>query len=120
MKSVLIIEDHELNMKLLKESLSRRSYNVLEARSGKKGIEIAAASTPDLVLMDINMPDINGVDVLKEIRSLPTMANKPVIAVTAYVMYGDKERFLKEGFDDFIPKPVDLIMLFEKVKQYLD
>lgn len=115
MKKILVIEDNELNMKFIREVLRRRGYTILEAFDGADGVALAEQALPDLILMDINMPHMGGIAALKKIKQIAPLENTPVIALTAYAMEGDREKFIKEGFDDYIAKPISIGVLMEAV-----
>lgn len=119
MKKVLIIEDNELNMKFIREVLRRRSYTVIEAYDGEDGVALALQALPDLILMDINMPHMGGVAALKKIKQMAPLQHTPVIALTAYAMEGDREKFINEGFIDYIAKPISIGILMETVERIL-
>ena len=115
---VLVVEDNERNMKLLRDVLAAAGYRTLEAASGQEAIELATEHLPDLVLMDLRLPDIDGVEALGRLRADERTASIPVLAVTAQAMHGDRERFLAAGFDDYIAKPVDVAGLVGTVREY--
>jgi len=117
---VLVVEDNELSMKLLRDVLTATGYRTLEATTGGRAVELAAEHAPDLVLMDIQLPDIDGVEALIRLRSDERTASIPVLAVTAYAMQGDHERFLAAGFDDYISKPVNVVELIGTVRQHCE
>jgi two-component system, cell cycle response regulator DivK len=119
-EQVLVVEDNEMSMKLLRDVLRATGYRTLEATTGGHGIELANAHEPALVLMDIHLPDIDGVEVLSRLRTNERTASIPVLAVTAQAMYGDHERFLAAGFDDHISKPVDIVALVGVVRRHCD
>lgn len=119
-KTVLIVEDNELNMKLFHDLLEAHGYGVLEARNGAEALESARAHTPDLILMDIQLPEISGLQVTQEIIKDEALADIPVIAVTAFAMKGDEERIRAGGCRDYIAKPISVVDFLEKVKRYLD
>ena len=108
MKTVLIVEDNEKNMKLARDVLQAKGYATLEAVNGEDGVQLALAHLPDLVLMDIQLPDINGFEAFARIRADPDAARIPVAAFTASVTVGDRSRITDAGFDAFIGKPVNL------------
>ena len=105
---ILVVEDNEKNMKLFRDVLSATGYRTLEATTGGEAVELATEQAPDLVLMDIQMPDIDGVEALRRLRADERTAAIPVLAVTAQAMQGDRERFLAEGFDGYLSKPVNV------------
>ncbi len=108
MSLVLIVEDNERNLKLVRDVLGFAGFDVLEARDAEAGIELARAQTPDVVLMDINLPGMNGFEALAALRADALTASIPVLAVTAYAMTDDRARILAAGFDGYVEKPVDV------------
>lgn len=119
-KTVLIVEDNELNMKLFHDLLEAHGYNVIEARNGHEGYEFAKENQPDLILMDIQLPEVSGLDVTRRIKEDANLAHIPVVAVTAFAMKGDEERIRAGGCEDYIAKPISVSSFLEKVKRYLD
>lgn len=117
-KVVLCIEDNFLNRRLVRKILSSRGYRVLEAEDGQKGWEIVQQLKPPLVLMDINLPKIDGEEVTKRIKADPTLKHIPIIALTASAMRGDRERFLAAGCDDYLSKPIQPLDLLDKVAKH--
>jgi two-component system cell cycle response regulator DivK len=117
---VLVVEDNEKNMKLFRDVLLATGYRTQEATTGEQAVELAAEHAPDLVLMDIQLPDIDGVEVLSRLRADERTASIPVLAVTAQAMHGDRERFLAAGFDGYISKPVSVVELVDTVRQHCD
>ena len=115
---VLIVEDNERNMKLFRDVLAVSGYRTLEATTGSLAIELAQRHIPDVVLMDVQLPDLDGVEALRRIRSDARTAYVPVVAVTAQAMDGDRERFLRAGFDGYLQKPVDVRELLGVVRSY--
>ncbi|MEM6415907.1 MAG: response regulator [Pseudomonadota bacterium] len=118
-KTVLIVEDNELNMKLFHDLLEAHGYAVAEARTGSEAIEKARSVRPDLILMDIQLPEISGLKVTQEIINDSALKDIPIIAVTAFAMKGDEERILAGGCRDYIAKPIAVVDFLEKVKRYL-
>jgi two-component system cell cycle response regulator DivK len=117
---VLVVEDNEKNMKLFRDVLQATGYTPLEASSGEEALALAAASAPALVLMDIQLPDIDGSEALRRLREDERTAGIPVLALTAQAMAGDRERFLAAGFDGYLSKPVDIPELVATVRRYCD
>jgi two-component system, cell cycle response regulator DivK len=115
---VLVVEDNERNMKLVRDILVAAGYRTLEATSGQEAVDLATEHLPALVLMDLRLPDIDGVEALSRLRADERTASIPVLAVTAQAMYGDRERFLAAGFDDYVSKPVDVRGLVETVREH--
>ena len=117
---ILVVEDNEKNMKLFRDVLKATGYRTLEATTGGEAVELATEQAPDLVLMDIQMPDVDGVEALRRLRADERTAAIPVLAVTAQAMQGDREHFLAEGFDGYLSKPVNVRELIGTVRQYCD
>ena len=117
---VLVVEDNEKNMKLFRDVLQVTGYRTLEATTGAQAVELAAEQAPNLVLMDIRLPDIDGVEALSRLRADERTASIPVLAVTAQAMQGDNERFLALGFDGYVSKPVNVIELLATVRRHCD
>src|SRR6185312_8916446 len=115
---ILIVEDNETNMKLFRDVLMANGHRTLEATTGGQAVEVAIAHCPDLVLMDIQLPDIGGVEALGRLRADERTASLPVVALTAQAMDGDRERFLAAGFNGYVSKPVNVSDLIATVKQY--
>ena len=115
---VLVVEDNEKNMKLFRDVLQASGYRLLEATTGERAMELAAEHQPNLVLMDIQLPDIDGVEALGRLRADARTASIPVVALTAQAMHGDRERFLDAGFDAYISKPVDIVEFVRTVKEH--
>lgn len=116
---ILCVEDNPQNMRLVRKILKHSGYEVLEAEDGTTGFNVAEGETPDLILMDINLPDIDGLEVTKMIKARPDLQHIPIIALTANAMYGDEERCLAAGCDGYISKPVSKALLVEKVASFL-
>jgi two-component system, cell cycle response regulator DivK len=117
---ILLVEDNEKNMKLLRDVLRKAGYETLEATTGLRAVEVAIEHVPDIVLMDVQLPDIDGVETLGRLRADRRTASIPVLALTAQAMHGDRERFLAAGFDRYIAKPVDIVALVHTVHEYCD
>ena len=117
---ILIVEDNEKNMKLFRDILGATGYRTLEAVSGERAVELARSHGPDLVLMDIQLPGIDGVEALARLRADGRTARVPVLALTAQAMEGDHERFLAAGFDAYVSKPVDIAELVATVRRHCD
>ena len=105
---ILVVEDNEKNMKLFRDVLAATGYRTLEATTGGEAVDLATHRAPDLVLMDIQLPDMDGVEALSRLRADGRTASIPVLALTAQAMHGDRERFLGAGFDGYITKPIDI------------
>ena len=119
MTRILYIEDNPENRLLMRRVLMAEGYEVDEAFDGASGLEKAAASPPDLILMDINLPELDGYEVTARLKQLPNMAGVPVIAVTANVMKGDREKTLAAGCDGYIQKPIDIDLLPSQIESFL-
>jgi len=120
MKTILIVEDNEKNMKLARDILRAKGYDTLEAVNGLDGVRLALQYKPDLVLMDIQLPDINGIEAFQRIRADPSTASVPVVAFTASVTVNDRSRIGEAGFSGFIGKPINLKEFVETVKRLVE
>jgi two-component system cell cycle response regulator DivK len=120
MSTVLIVEDNEKNMKLARDVLQVKGYQTLEAVTGEEGVRLAKEKVPDLVLMDIQLPGINGIDALKQLRADPKTARIPVVALTASVTPTDRSAITAAGFDAFVSKPINLKEFLETVKRLVE
>lgn len=118
-KTILYIEDNPDNRLLVRRILSGHGYRLLEAEHASKALEVLRQEIPDLILMDINMPEMDGYTLTAKIRRIPTLANIPVIALTANVMKGDRERTLEAGCDGYIQKPVDVDSFPDQIAKYI-
>jgi len=116
MSLVLIIEDNEKNLELVRDILQAKGYRTLEAGTAEDGLEIARGQAPDLVLMDIQLPGMDGIQALKALRDNPATAALPVVAITASVMKADREQIMRAGFDGFIEKPITVRSFLEVVE----
>ena len=105
---ILIVEDNDKNMKLARDILQVKGYRTIEAESAEAGLPLVAARKPDLVLMDIQLPGINGIEALKKLRASPETSRIPVLAFTASVMPQDRKEIMSAGFDGFVSKPINL------------
>ena len=117
-KTILIIEDNQLNMKLVKTLLQIEKHQVLEAGSAENGLEIAKERLPDLILMDIQLPGMNGLEATRIIKEDPEMTNIPVVALTSFAMQGDEEKAISAGCEGYITKPIDTREFTKMVAQY--
>ncbi len=118
-KTVLVVEDNELNLKLFKDILDVSHITTIELRDGRNALDICKNQKPDLVIMDIQLPYISGIDVIKQIKGDAEVRMIPVIAVTAFAMQTDKERILASGCDVYLPKPISIESFVEAVQQFL-
>lgn len=116
---ILIADDNEMNRSLMLALLQRKGHEVLEAEDGAQAVKLAKEHTPDLIIMDIQMPVLDGVTALRMLRADESIKEIPVIAVTSYAMKGDKEKFLNAGFDSYIPKPINIREIAEFIEQYI-
>ncbi|WP_349357298.1 response regulator [Stappia sp.] len=118
-KTVLIVEDNELNMKLFHDLLEAHGYQTLQTRTGMEALELARDHRPDLILMDIQLPEVSGLEVTKWIKEDDDLKTIPVIAVTAFAMKGDEERIRQGGCEAYISKPISVAKFLETVRSYL-
>ncbi len=119
MARILYVEDNEDNVYVVKNRFARVGYTVLVATDGEQGVAMAAAEKPDLILMDLRLPVVDGWEATKRIKAQPETRHIPIIALTAHAMMGDREKALAAGCDDFDTKPVELPRLLEKVRALL-
>ena len=119
MSTILIVEDNEKSMKLVRDILQHQGHSTLEAATGRDGVRLAAEARPDLVLMDIQLPDIDGITALREIRQNAALDAVPVLAVSASVMPDEQQKVVASGFDAFITKPINLKQFREIVQRFL-
>jgi two-component system, cell cycle response regulator DivK len=118
-KRILYVEDNYHNKRLVRKILKAKGYAVLEAEDGHTGVEIALAELPDLILMDINIPGLDGIEATRLIKAHQETESIPVIALTANAMRGDRERFIAAGCDDYLPKPISTADLMKLITDYL-
>ncbi|MEP3277082.1 MAG: response regulator [Stappiaceae bacterium] len=118
-KTVLIVEDNELNMKLFHDLLDANGYQTLQTRTGHEALDLAREHRPDLILMDIQLPEVSGLDVTRWIKEDDDLKTIPVIAVTAFAMKGDEERIRQGGCEAYISKPISVAKFLETVRSYL-
>jgi two-component system cell cycle response regulator DivK len=118
MKRILIVEDNENNMYLISFILKKKGFAILQARSGEEGVELAARERPDMIIMDIQLPGIDGLDATRRIRESGTVRSVPVIALTSYAMTGDRERALAAGCTGYIEKPINPETFTDEVEKY--
>ena len=117
---ILYVEDNFQNKRLVRKILMARGFDVLEADDGLTGVEIATKELPDLILMDISLPGIDGVEATRRIKAYDDTSRIPVIALTANAMRGDRERFIAAGCNDYLPKPISTSDLVDMINRYLD
>ncbi|MTI44212.1 two-component system cell cycle response regulator DivK [Roseibium hamelinense] len=118
-KTVLIVEDNELNMKLFHDLLEAHGYQTLQTRTGIEALQLAREHRPDLILMDIQLPEVSGLEVTKWIKEDEDLCTIPIIAVTAFAMKGDEERIRQGGCEAYISKPISVAKFLETVRTYL-
>jgi len=119
MHTILLVEDNEMNRDMLSRRLERRGYRVVLAMDGQSGVEMAGTEVPDLVLMDMSLPVLDGWEATRRLKADPRTAHLPVIALTAHAMSGDRERALAAGCDDYDTKPIELPRLLGKIEALL-
>lgn len=117
---ILVVEDNEKNLKLVRDVLQYKGYEILEARTGEQGVELALAFLPHLVLMDLQLPGINGEQAFQLIRDNERTSGIPIVALTASAMKDDRARVLQAGFDGYLDKPISVRALPDQVLQYLN
>ncbi|MCA1952968.1 MAG: response regulator [Hyphomicrobiales bacterium] len=118
-KTVLIVEDNELNMKLFNDLLEAHGYETLKARTGLEGFDLARTRKPDLVLMDIQLPEVSGIDIIKLLKEDEELKGIPVIAITAFAMKGDEERIRESGCEGYLSKPISVSKFIETVRGFV-
>ena len=119
MPKILLVEDNEMNRDMLARRLTKRGYEVTLAVDGAQGVALAKSEAPDLILMDMSLPVMNGWDATREIKNSPETRAIPVLALTAHAMSGDREKAFEAGCDDFDTKPIDLPRLLDKIEKLL-
>jgi two-component system cell cycle response regulator DivK len=119
-KTVLIVEDNELNMKLFHDLIEAQGYQVLQTREGLEALTLAREHRPDLILMDIQLPEISGLEVTKWLKEDDTLAHIPVVAVTAFAMKGDEERIREGGCEAYVAKPIAVAPFLETIRRLLE
>lgn len=115
---VLVIEDNEKNLKLTRALLRLNGYRTLEAATAAQGIALASTHLPHLILLDVQLPGMDGIDALARLKAAPRTASIPVVALTAFAMKDDRDRFARAGFDGYLPKPIDVETFPDLVRQY--
>lgn len=118
-QSVLVIDDNELNVKLVRGLLRIKAVNVIEALDAETGIQLAKENVPDLILMDIQLPGMDGLQATEIIKKDPELQAIPVVALTSYAMRGDKEKAMQAGCSDYISKPIDTKLFFEQIDRFI-
>lgn len=119
MAKILLVEDNEMNRDMLSRRLKKRGFEVVMAFDGKQGVDMAIESPPDLILLDMSLPVMDGWEAASHLKANDRTKNVPIIALTAHAMAGDKEKALEAGADDYDTKPVDLTRLLGKINQHL-
>ena len=118
-KTILIVEDNELNMKLFSDLLEANGYATLQTRSGTEGFRLASQHHPDLILMDIQLPEVSGLEVTQWLKDNDDLRSIPVIAITAFAMKGDEEKMRQGGCEAYLSKPISVVKFLETVRNYL-
>ena len=118
-KKVLIVEDNELNMKLFHDLLEAHGHETVQTRDGYEALELAREHKPDLILMDIQLPEVSGLDVTRWLKDEEALADIPVIAVTAFAMKGDEQKILEGGCEGYISKPISVNEFMEVIQRYI-
>jgi len=116
---ILVIEDNEQNLYLMRFLLEKNGFTVIEATDGEKGVETARENKPGLILLDIQLPKMDGYAVARELRKIKDLASTPIVAVTSYAMVGDREKVLAAGADGYIEKPIDPEKFVEQIRQFM-
>ena len=119
MKRILVVEDNETNLYLIRFMLEKSGYEVIEAREGAVGVELAGKEKPDLILMDVQLPDMDGLEATKRIRASEADGEIPIIALTSYAMAGDREKALAAGCTGYIEKPINPDTFMAEIEKYL-
>jgi two-component system cell cycle response regulator DivK len=116
---ILVVEDNEMNMQLFEYLLEESGFEIIKATTGEEALKLATASRPDLILMDIHLPGMDGLSVVRELKAGGEMEGVPILALTAHAMRGDKDRFLQAGCDGYISKPIDVKTFIPSIQQFL-
>ncbi|MFV0279495.1 MAG: response regulator [Rhodoblastus sp.] len=117
-KTILIVEDNELNMKLFNDLLEAHGYQTLQARNGVEAVELARKHHPNLILMDIQLPEVSGLQVTQWIKDDESLRSIPVVAITAFAMKGDEEKIRQGGCEAYLSKPISVVKFLETVRNY--
>jgi two-component system cell cycle response regulator DivK len=118
-KKVLIVEDNELNMKLFNDLLEAHGYATVKTREGTRVLELARENAPDLILMDIQLPEVSGLDLIRWLKDADDLKQIPVIAITAFAMKGDEDRIRQTGCEDYISKPISVLSFIETIRKHI-
>lgn len=119
MPTVLVVEDNDMNMQLVEYLLEEGGFGILKATSGEEALRVTSESTPDLILMDIHLPGMDGLSVVRQMKEDNRTRNVPILALTAHAMRGDRDRFLQAGCDGYISKPIDVKTFIPAIQRYL-
>ncbi len=119
MRRILLVEDNDMNRNMISRRLARRGFEIVFALTGREAVEKALSESPDLILMDLSLPDVDGWEATRRIKAQTATASIPIIALTAHAMTGDRERALEAGADEYETKPVELTRLLEKIGSFL-
>ncbi len=116
---IVIVEDNDLNLKLFKDILEAHGYDTVDTRDGAEAYELVKAETPNLVIMDIQLPNVSGIDIIKQLKNDDDTKHIPVIAVTAFAMQDDKQHILASGCEDYVAKPISIAPFIETINKHL-
>lgn len=116
---ILVVEDNEMNMQLFEYLLEESGFEIVKATTGEEALKLATSEKPDLILMDIHLPGMDGLSVVRELKAGGEMEGVPILALTAHAMRGDKDRFLQAGCDGYISKPIDVKTFIPSIRQFL-
>ncbi len=119
-KTILIVEDNELNMKLFNDLLQAHGYNTLQAKDGRVVVDLTRKNRPDLILMDIQLPEISGLEITKMLKADDDLRSIPVVAITAFAMKGDEQKIRNGGCDGYIAKPISVASFLQTVSRFLE
>lgn len=119
-KTILIVEDNDLNMKLFNDLLQANGYNTVQTKSGKEALQLTREHRPDLIIMDIQLPEISGLEVTKRLKADDELKDIPIVAVTAFAMKGDEEKIRDGGCEGYIAKPISVSNFLETIAEFLD
>ena len=119
LKKILVVEDNSINMRLIKMTLGNKGYSLLEATDGEEALAVAVKERPDLIIMDVRLPKVNGLEVTRRLRQTPGLSQIPILALTAAAMKGNREEAIEAGCDAYIPKPINTRQLPEVVAEML-
>lgn len=119
-KKILVVEDNELNLKLFTDLLEANDFEVIQDRDGRKVVEICTSESPDLIVMDIQLPNISGIDIIERLKIDEIFKKIPIVAVTAFTMQDDKVNILNSGADDYISKPISITNFIDIIKKHTE